>query len=118
MGKPDNQNTTPFDEACFRILMEYPEAIGVAFKWLDCGCSLVCGVDAMGDPAGLLVHIDSQSTAGSVRSNACSKCRKDKGLERVVWQGIHWPGTPDEYPDRELRIAIGRRVFGPGYTEE
>ena len=118
MGKPDNQNTTPFDEACYRILIEHPDAIGVAFKWLDCGCCLACGVNAWGEPAGLLVHIDSQSTTGSIRSHTCPHCRKDKGLDRVVWQGIHWPGTPDEYPDRELRIAIGRKVFGPGYSEE
>ena len=118
MGKPENQNTTPFDDACFRILMENPEAIGVAFKWLDCGCSLVCGVDAKGEPSGLLVHVDSQRTADSGRQIACPRCRKDKGLDRVVWQGIHWPGSPEEYPDKELRIAIGRKVFGPGYNEE
>ena len=118
MGKPDNQNTTPFDDICHRIFIEHPEAIGVAFKWLDCGCSLVCGVSTSGKPVGLLVHVDPQAAAGSMRANTCPHCRKDSGLERVVWQGIHWPGTPDEYPDKALRIAIGREVFGPGYSED
>ena len=118
MGKPPNQNTTPFDDACYRILIQHPEAMGVAFKWLDCGCSLICGVNAKGDPAGSLVHVSAQASADAVRSHPCPQCRKDNGLNRVVWQGIHWPGKPEEYPDRALRLLIGRKVFGPGYSEE
>jgi hypothetical protein len=112
MPIPHNQNTTPFEDTCARILIKYPEAIGVAFKWLDCGCSLLCGVDAVGDPVGPLMHVGSQATTG-----ACPQCKKDVDLNRVVWQGIHWPGSPEEYPEMELRLSIGRKVFGPGYTE-
>ena len=118
MEMPHNQNTTPFDNACYRIFNEHPDAIGIAFKWLDCGCALLCGVDAGGDPTGLLVHVDVQTIPGTGRLKTCPYCRRDRGLDRVVWQGIHWPGTPDEYPEKALRLAIGRNVFGPGYSEE
>jgi len=30
---------------------------------------------------------------------------------------IHWPGNKSELPDKELRLAIGKQVFGPGYIE-
>ena len=102
---------------CQQILAQHPEAIGVAFKWLDCGCSLLCGVSAKGDPVGMLVHFSGQPSTRGRQAPICFKCKKDGGLDRVVWQGIHWPGDPEEYPARELRLLIGRRVFGPGYVE-
>jgi hypothetical protein len=117
MAHRDEYNHNAFLESCRQILQEHPEAIGVAFKWLDCGCSLLCGVSAKGDPVGPLVHVDGRSAKPGHRSAICFKCKKDSGLDRVVWQGIHWPGDPSEYPDRELRLRIGRRVFGPGYVE-
>jgi len=104
--------------ACRRILEQHPQAIGVAFKWLDCGCSMLCGVSPQGDPLGRLVHVSAQPSDGKgSQKTICLQCRKDGGLSRVVWQGIHWPGTENELPDRELRLVIGRSVFGPGYTE-
>lgn len=103
--------------ACRQILERHPRAIGVAFKWLDCGCSLLCGVSPKGEPVGSLVHVSGQPAGKSRQQPVCLQCRRDGGLSRVVWQGIHWPGTEIELPDRELRLEIGRRVFGPGYTE-
>jgi len=35
----------------------------------------------------------------------------------VVWDGIYWPGSQSEWPDKNLRISIGRKIFGPGYME-
>jgi hypothetical protein len=113
----DEHSRDAFLLSCQQILTQHPEAIGVAFKWLDCGCSLLCGVSAKGDPVGTLVHFSGQVSTKGRRAPICFKCKKDGGLDRVVWQGIHWPGDPDEYPDKELRLWIGRKVFGPGYVE-
>jgi hypothetical protein len=113
----DEHSRNAFLRNCQRILSQYPEAIGVAFKWLDCGCSLLCGVSAKGDPVGRLVHFSGQTSTKGRPAPICFKCKKDGGLDRVVWQGIHWPGDPEEYPDKELRLWIGRQVFGPGYVE-
>jgi hypothetical protein len=49
MEEKTNFRSTAFDAACQTILIEQPEAIGVAFKFLDCGCSLLCGVSAQGE---------------------------------------------------------------------
>jgi hypothetical protein len=110
MEEKTNFRSTAFDAACQTIFIEQPEAIGVAFKFLDCGCSRLCGVSAQGDPLGELVHVSGQPAI-------CFTCKKDSGFERVIWEGIHWPGDESELPDKELRLLIGRSVFGPGYIE-
>jgi hypothetical protein len=117
MTSSNNQSENAFNDACRQILDEDPEAIGVAFKWLDCGCSLICGVSAKGAPLGLLVHVSGQPKKKGRKPPICLKCKRDNGMERVVWQGIHWPGDESELPDKKLRLAIGRKVFGPNYSE-
>ena len=116
--KKDNFNAnTPFSETCRSILAEHPVAIGVAYKVLDCGCALLCGMSAGGDPVGPLQHISGQPIKKRARIPICLKCRKDKGLDRVVWEGIYWPGSQQEWPEKDLRVSIGRKVFGSGYME-
>ena len=115
MGTDHKENA--FSDTCRDILTQYPEAIGVAFKWLDCGCSVVCGVSAHGEPVGPLIHVNGQPALKGRKPPICLKCRRDKSLERVVWQGIHWPGDESELPDKSLRISIGKKVFGPDYSE-
>ena len=117
MGKEQPNGNTSFTEACQDILAEFPLAIGVAYKILDCGCALLCGMSAGGDPVGVLQHISGQPIKKGARAPICLKCKKDNGLNRVVWEGIYWPGSQQEWPDKEIRIAIGREVFGPGYRE-
>ena len=112
-----NTQISPFNEACRKILFERPEAIGVAYKVLDCGCALLCGTSAGGAPVGGLKHISGQPVKKGNTPPICLKCKKDTGLDRVIWEGIYWPGTPQEWPEKDLRVSIGRRVFGPGYTE-
>ena len=107
-----------FEEACARLLLLNPTAIGVAFKWLDCGCSLICGVTAQGEPVGQLEHVSGQISKWGRKMPICLQCRRDDGLNRTIYQGIHWPGDDSEKPERVLRLQIGRNVFGPGYTEE
>ena len=108
---------SPFNEACQGILFEYPEAIGVAYKVLNCGCALICGASPGGDPVGRLHHISGQPVKKGSRPPICLKCRKDYGLDRVVWEGIYWPGAQSEWPEKGLRISIGQKIFGPGYME-
>ena len=117
MEEKTNFQSTAFDGACQSILTTHPEAIGVAFKFLDCGCSLLCGVSAQGDPIGEMIHVSGQPARRGKKPPICFKCKKDSSLERVVWEGIHWPGDENELPDKELRLSIGRNVFGPGYIE-
>ena len=109
----DNQTfgSDSFTNTCQTILIEHPEAIGVAYKGLDCGCALVCGVTAKGDPIGSMLRVTGQPIT------ICLKCKKDDGLNRVVQEGIRWPGDENELPDLELRLTIGRKVFGPDYLE-
>ena len=60
MQEKTNFRSTAFDAACQAILSEQPEAIGVAFKFLDCGCSMLCGVSAQGEALGELIHVSGQ----------------------------------------------------------
>ena len=117
MHEKTNFETTAFEATCQKILFDQPEAMGVAFKFLDCGCSLLCGVSAHGDPRGELIHVTGQPAKKGKKPPICFKCKKDGGLDRVIWQGIHWPGDKTELPAKELRLAIGKKVFGPGYIE-
>ncbi|MEJ2100348.1 MAG: hypothetical protein P8X68_10260 [Desulfobacterales bacterium] len=116
MHENANFQTTAFEATCHKILFDQPEAIGVAFKFLDCGCSLLCGVSAHGDPRGELIHVPGQPAKKGKKPPICFKCRKDGGLDRVIWQG-NWPGDKSELPAKELRLAIGKKVFGPSYIE-
>ncbi|MBW2409734.1 MAG: hypothetical protein JRF72_08040 [Deltaproteobacteria bacterium] len=106
-----------FESICHHILGEHPNAIGVAYKVLDCGCSLLCGVSAQGNPVGELRRASGQPATKGVKPPICLRCKLDNGLKRVVWEGVFWPGGDNEKPEKELRLLIGRRVFGPGYFE-
>ena len=117
MEEKTNFRSSAFEESCQIILNAYPQAIGVAFKFLDCGCSLLCGVSAQGNPVGELIHVSGQAARKGKKPPICFTCKKDGGVERVIWQGIHWPGDESELPDKELRLSIGRNVFGPDYIE-
>ena len=117
MGKVKTDGSTPFNNACQKILMAYPGAIAVAYKVLDCGCALLCGVSASGDPEGKLVHVSGQPAQGEIMQPICLKCRRDDGLNRVVWEGIYWPGDQSTLPDKDLRLFIGRKIFGSTYHE-
>ena len=117
MSKNTEFTSNHFEKACRNILVDYPDTIGVAYKVLDCGCSLLCGVSVQGSPVGTLLHISGQPVRKGIKPPICLKCKLDNGLKRVVWEGLFWPGDDTEKPDKELRISIGRQVFGPGYFE-
>ena len=109
--------TNVFMRTCNQIFQDFPEAIGVAYKGLDCGCSLMCGVSAQGYPVGELQHVAGASGESGADALVCLACKRDDGLQRVVNQGIMWPGTRAEWPDPSLRLKIGKAVFGPAYEE-
>jgi len=113
----ENTETDTFTRTCNQIFDFYPEAIGVAYKGLDCGCSLLCGVSAQGYPVGELLHVLGAGTGEENDGLICLQCKRDGGLQRVVNQGIVWPGVEAEWPDPALRKAIGTAVFGPEYQE-
>jgi hypothetical protein len=117
MTAEERSRYSPFDEACRFVLYENPDAIGVAYKVLNCGCAMICGATAGGEPIGTLQHISGQPLKRGSTSPICLKCRKDSGFDRVVWEGIYWPGPQSEWPDKDLRISIGRKIFGTGYIE-
>jgi hypothetical protein len=107
-----------FETLCVEILKTYPEAIGVAYKGLDCGCALLCGVSASSQPLGPLRYLSGQPQRTGRRAPICLKCKLNDGLRsRVVREGIFWPGSDSERPDIELRNLIGRTVFGSHYEE-
>lgn len=117
MEETINYQSDAFNKACQEIFILYPEAIGVAFKGLDCGCALVCGVSARGEPVGSLIYVSGQPGRKGKKSPICLKCKKDDGLDRVVREGIIWPGEENERPNVDLRLSIGKKVFGPDYQE-
>ena len=104
---------------CDRIALEQPEAIGMAFIELDCGCINVCGVSANGEPAGTLRTIPGLFIDQNQKQPVCIQCYRDKTLDlsRVVRKGLLWPGSDLEKPIKELRHTIGQTVFGPDYME-
>ena len=101
---------------CEDLILQRPEAMGVAYMELDCGCINSCGVSAKGDPVG-----EMQAIAGYSRGEdtVCLKCYRDKKIDwsRIIDKGLIWPGEDSERPDEKLRMAIGMRVFGPDYSE-
>jgi hypothetical protein len=104
---------------CNRLVMKLPDAIGMATIELECGCVKICGVSIRGEPVGSINTIVSGSETGDKTSPICSRCLASKGRisGRVVSQRIIWPGDVSEQPDRDLRLFIGRKVFGEDYLE-
>ena len=103
---------------CNRLVMKHPDAIGMAMIELDCGCVNICGVSIRGEPVGSINTIVTGSE-GETTSPICSRCLASKGRisGRVVNQRIIWPGDVKEQPDIDLRLFIGRKVFGEDYLE-
>ena len=101
---------------CENLILQHPEAMGIAYMELDCGCINSCGVSAKGDPVGEMHAISGQAQKGDT---VCLKCYRDKKIDwgRVIDKGLIWPGEDSERPDDNIRMAIGKKVFGPDYSE-
>jgi hypothetical protein len=119
MEKSDLIRLEALKNICNRLVMKHPEAIGMAMIELDCGCVNICGVSIRGEPVGSINTIVASSETGDRRSPICRRCLVSKGRisGRVVNERMIWPGKVNEQPDRDLRLFIGRKVFGENYLE-
>ena len=101
---------------CEDLILKHPEAMGIAYMALDCGCINSCGVSAKGDPVGEMQTISGHTQK---EDTVCLKCYRDKKIDwnRVVDKGLIWPGENHERPGENIRMIIGKRVFGPDYSE-
>jgi hypothetical protein len=119
MEKSDLIRIAALKNICNRLVMKHPDAIGMAMIELDCGCINLCGVSIRGEPVGSIKTIVANSETGDTKSLICSRClaSKKRVNDRVVHQKMIWPGEPDEQPERDLRLFIGRKVFGNDYIE-
>ena len=119
MEKSDLVRMEALKNICNRLVMKHPDAIGMAMIELDCGCVNICGVSIRGEPVGSINTIVTGSEGGGSKNVICSRCFASKGRfsDRVVNQRMIWPGGEHEQPDRDLRVFIGRKVFGEDYLE-
>ena len=91
MEEKTNFRSTAFDDACQTILTAYPEAIGVAFKFLDCGCSLLCGVSGQGNPVGDLIHVSGQAARKGKKPPICFAVKKMTAWSASSGRGFTGP---------------------------
>ena len=106
-------------DICNATVMAQPDAVGIAYIELDCGCIHFCGVSFNGYPVGVMQTMSGPSDEAADESPICLRCYREKKLDmtRVVKKGIVWPGEASELPEKDLRIFIGQTVFGPDYDE-
>ena len=119
MKEPAGHRFNALKEICNRIVVKHPEAIGMAIVELDCGCIHVCGVSFKGEPVGSVMSIPAQQETATNGNLVCFTCleKKDKMTDRIINQGLIWPGGENETPAEEIRLYIGKEVFGPDYSE-
>jgi len=99
------------------ILASRPDAVGVAFRELDCGCARLCGVSRQGEPVGEVYNLSGQLATRNLEPLVCLKCYRDKrfSVERTAHRGIIWADSPDRQTGDDERQLIGIAVFGKGY---
>ncbi len=119
MKEPAGHNFKALKEVCNRIVMKHADAIGMATIELDCGCINVCGVSFKGEPVGEMMSIPAHQKPENDNQLVCFKCleKKSEMKDRIINQGLIWPGDADEMPAEEIRLIIGQEVFGPDYSE-
>lgn len=119
MKEPAYHSFRALKEICSRIVMKHPDAVGMATIELDCGCINVCGVSFRGDPVGSIMNIPADQETDIENNIVCFRCLEEKNriTDRIINQGLIWPGDRDDIPEDEFRITIGQRVFGSDYSE-
>lgn len=87
---------------------DFPEAIGVFYMELDCGCMKLRGLSDEGEPFGPIMWFSVQGT--------CQKCAENpsQGFDRHVDEGIMWVEGKNGAPGLELRRMITQKFFGTG----
>jgi hypothetical protein len=111
--------TDKYSELFEIIMAARTDAVGVAFRELDCGCARLCGVSRKGDPVGDVYNFSGQPATRNLEPLVCLKCYRDKrfAVERTARQGIFWADTPGRQTGADERHRIGQAVFGDGYHE-
>lgn len=112
--------TDKYSEIVDIILAARNDAVGVAFRELDCGCARLCGVSRQGRPVGEVYNLSGQPTTRNLEPLVCLKCYRAKrfAVERTARQGILWAAGPDRQTAEDERRLIGQTVFGDGYSDE
>ncbi len=119
MKEPAGHKLNTLKEICTRLVIKHPEAVAMAAIELDCGCVNVCGVSYRGEPVGTLKSIPANQENEDDNNLVCFTCleKKREMAGRIVNRGLIWPGSDDELPAEEVRLLIGREVFGSEYEE-
>lgn len=112
-----SKNTEKYEEIADIIFASRQDAVGVAFRELDCGCARLCGVSRKGRPVGEVYNVSGQPATRNLEPLVCLQCYRDKrfAVERTVRQGILWADRPKRQTEPEERARIGFTVFGDGY---
>ena len=86
MKEPAGHKFEALKEICDRIIMEYPEAVGMATIELDCGCINVCGVSFRGEPVGSVMSIPAHQETENDNNLVCFRCLEEKNriTDRIV----------------------------------
>ena len=95
------------------------DAVGVAYRELDCGCARLCGVSRKGEPVGEVYNVSGQSATRNLEPLVCLRCYRDKrfAVERTARHGILWTDRGGRETPPEERSRIGHAVFGEAYRE-
>ena len=101
------------------IIASRRDAVGVAYRELDCGCARLCGVSRKGDPVGEVYNLSGQPTTRNLEPLVCLRCYRDKrfAVERTTRQGILWADRAERQVRADERARIGQAVFGDSYRE-
>lgn len=101
-------------QVCCIVATHYPEAVGVVFWQLDCGCIRVCGVSDKGEPVGKTILVAGQPMPDKDTVIVCPKCIENRGAttDRIVSQGLIWAEGKNGIPTTDVRRLIFREVFG------
>jgi hypothetical protein len=109
--------TDKFAEIAEIILASRKDAVGVAFRELDCGCAYLCGVSRGGDPVGEVYNVSGQPATRNLEPLVCLRCYRDKrfAVKRTARQGILWAVDADRRTQPQERDLIGQAVFGEDF---
>jgi len=101
------------------IFSAHRDAVGVAYRELDCGCARLCGVSRRGEPVGEVYNLSGQPATRNLEPLVCLRCYREQrfAVERTARLGILWSDRPRRETPPEERASIGQAVFGDDYRE-
>ncbi len=103
----EDEQTDILDLWANQVRNSTPEAIGIAFVLLECGCLKGGPFDANGDQAGPVAHRE-QVTDGEIKR--CETCARDGGAMERVSKSFLLFFQPCSL-SREEKDRIGAKIF-------